>query len=309
MGRMKKALSLLVATVMLATLATACGGGNSSTPPAGGGSSTGSSAGTSTPSNEQDWEGTLRIGDNWGATHPMAAAMDEVFKVMIEEGTGGKIKVDVKHDGLLGNEVDLWTAVRDGSIQGAVVGTCMNQEFPTMLIADWPFLYRDLTHAATVWTDSPVVEHMNTVFSEKFPEVEIIGWGPNSARTFTSNKPLTSVADFSGQLFRVPNNPIHEGIVENLNASHTVIALGELYTALETGTVDGQENGMVTVLAQNFDNVQKYLYETNHIIATLQITMNEEFMMNLSESQRQIVREAGGLGPSTLPVLTATAKP
>lgn len=66
--------------------------------------------------------------------------------------------------------------------------------------------------------------------------------------------------DFAGQKFRMPNNPIHIGIVEDLGASAQVISLGELFTALETGTVDGQDNGMVTVVAQSFQEVQKYLY-------------------------------------------------
>lgn len=284
---MKKLVSVLLTIVMVCTLA-ACG-------------SSGGSADTNSPAadtanasgSDKDWEGTLRIGDTWGASHPMAAAIDNVFKKEVEEKTGGKIKVDVKHDGLLGNEVDLWTSVRDGSIQSAVVGSCMNQEFTMMLISDWPFLYRDIEHAKKVWTDSEVLTYMNDEFNKKFPEVEIVGWGPNSARTFTSNKPLTSVDEFKGQLFRIPSNPIHEGIAENLGASYTVIALGELYTALETGTVDGQENGMVTVIAQNFDKVQKYLYETNHIVATLEFILNKDFLDGLSESQRKIVTEAG----------------
>lgn len=280
---MKKLTSVLLVLALVFSL-TACGSSTSS--------STSSSPSSGSDVGEKDWEGTLRIGDNWGASHPMAAAIENVFKKEIEEKSGGKIQVDVKHDGLLGNEADLWTAVRDGSIQAAVVGTPMNQEFTMMLISDWPFLYRDLDQARKVWTESDVSTFVNDEFHKKFPEVQILGWGPNSARTFTSNKPLTKVDDFVGQLFRMPGNPIHQGIVESLGASHTVIALGELYTALETGTVDGQDNGMVTVLAQNFDKVQKYLYETNHIIATLEIVVNEKFLEGLSENQRKIVKDA-----------------
>ena len=71
-----------------------------------------------------------------------------------------------------------------------------------------------------------------------------------------------------------------------------VISLGELFTALETGTVDGQDNGMVTVVAQSFQEVQKYLYETNHIVATLEIIGNKDAMSKLTEEQQQIVRDA-----------------
>ena len=59
-----------------------------------------------------------------------------------------------------------------------------------MLISDWPFLYRDLEHAMNVWTGD-VADEVSAAFNEKFPEVEMLSWGPNSARTFTSNKQLT----------------------------------------------------------------------------------------------------------------------
>lgn len=280
--KMKKALSVVLAAMLVTVFTTACG---SSTP------STSASSGGAAAASSDEKEFSLKIGDNWGVSHPMAAALDSVFKKQVEEKSGGKIKVEVYHDGLLGDEASLWQSVRDGSIDLAVVGTPMNQEFSMMLISDWPFLYRDLDHAKKVWT-GPVADEVSAKFKEKFPEVEMLGWGPNSARTFTSNKKLTNVDEFVGQKLRMPNNPIHVGITENLGASPTVLPLGELFTALETGTVDGQDNGMVTVIAQNFQEVQKYLYETNHIVATLEIIANSDKLAEMSENQRQIIRDA-----------------
>jgi tripartite ATP-independent transporter DctP family solute receptor len=234
---------------------------------------------------------TIKVGDNWGASHPMAAALDTVFKPQIEQASGGAITVDIYHSGTLGNEGDLWNAVRNGTIEVAILGTPMNQEYPTMLISDWPFLYRDLAHAKKVWT-GPIAEEINTEFHQKFPTTYMLAWGPNSARTFTSNKKLTSVADFRGQKFRMPGNPIHIGIAENLGASAQVIPLGELFSAMETGVVDGQDNGMVTVISEAFYEVQKYLYETNHIIATLEIVVSAPFYDSLTPAQQKIVNDA-----------------
>jgi tripartite ATP-independent transporter DctP family solute receptor len=234
---------------------------------------------------------TLKVGDNWGASHPMAAALDSVFKPQIESASNGSITVDVYHSGTLGNEADLWNGVRNGTIEVAIVGTPMNQEYTTMMISDWPFLYRDIEHAKKVWT-GPIADEINAEFHQKFPSVYMIGWGPNSARTFTSNKKLTSVDDFKGQKFRMPGNPIHVGIAENLGSSAQVIPLGELFSALETGVVDGQDNGMVTVISEAFYEVQKYLYETNHIIATLEILVSAPFLDKLSPEQQTIVRDA-----------------
>ena len=120
----------------------------------------------------------------------------------------------------------------------------------------------------------------------------MLGWGPNSARTFTSNKKLTSVSDFKGQKFRMPGNPIHVGIAQNLGASAQVIPLGELFSALETGVVDGQDNGMVTVVSEGLYEVQKWVYETNHSIATLEVIANESFMAGLTEEQQTIIADA-----------------
>ena len=119
-----------------------------------------------------------------------------------------------------------------------------------------------------------------------------MAWGPNSARTFTSNKKLESVGDFAGQKFRMPANPIHVGLAENLGASAQVIPLGELFSALETGVVDGQDNGMVTVVSEGLYEVQKWVYETNHIIATLEVIANESFMAGLTEEQQTIIADA-----------------
>jgi TRAP-type C4-dicarboxylate transport system substrate-binding protein len=160
-----------------------------------------------------------------------------------------------------------------------------------MLISDWPFLYRDINHARSVWTGR-VADEISAEFHQKFPSVYMLGWGPNSARTFTSNKPLTKVSEFAGQKFRMPSNPIHVGIAENLGASAQVIPLGELFSALETGVVDGQDNGMVTVKSEAFYEVQKYLYETNHIVATLEILISAQLFDKLKPEQQKIVRDA-----------------
>lgn len=234
---------------------------------------------------------TIKVGDNWGATHPTAAVVDKVFKTEVESKTNGAVKVDVYHSGTLGNEADLFDGVRNGTIEMVVVGSSMNQEFPTMLISDWPFLYRDVEHAKKVWT-GPVAQDVNKKFEEKFPTVKVLGWAPNSARTFTSKKPLTKVEDFAGQKFRMPNNPIHIGLAQNLGASSQVIPLGELFSSLETGVVDGQDNGMVTVVSEGLYEVQKYVYETNHIVATLEFLMNDSTLKKLSPEQQQVIKDA-----------------
>jgi tripartite ATP-independent transporter DctP family solute receptor len=234
---------------------------------------------------------TLKVGDTWSASHPIAQSIDKIFKPQIESKTNGVVTVEVYHSGVLGNEQALWDGVRSGSIEVVVIGSVMNTEYKPMLISDWPFLYRDLNHAKKVWTGSFADDFIKE-FDAFFPQVHMLSVGPNSARTFTSNKKLTTVDDFKGQKFRMPSNPIHVGIVTDLGASAQVIPLNELFNALQTGVVDGQDNGMVTVLSEHLNEVQKYLYETNHIVATMEIVVNSGVYDKLTPETKKIVSDA-----------------
>jgi TRAP-type C4-dicarboxylate transport system substrate-binding protein len=82
----------------------------------------------------------------------------------------------------------------------------MNAGYKPMLISGWPFLYRDLPHAKNVWTGSFAADFIQE-FDAKFPATHMLSVSPNSARTFTSNKKLTSVDDFKGQKLRMPSKP------------------------------------------------------------------------------------------------------
>jgi tripartite ATP-independent transporter DctP family solute receptor len=234
---------------------------------------------------------TLKVGDTWSDTHPIAQAIDKVFKPQVESKTNGAVTVEVYHSGVLGNEQALWDGVRNGSIEIVVVGSVMNTEYKPMLISDWPFLYRDLNHAKAVWSGSFATDFIAD-FDKFFPQTRMLSVGPNSARTFTSNKKLTSVDDFRGQKFRMPSNPIHVGIATDLGASAQVIPLNELFNALQTGVVDGQDNGMVTVLSEHLNEVQKFLLETNHIIATMEIIINAGVYNGLPADTQKIISDA-----------------
>jgi len=233
----------------------------------------------------------IRVGDIWSPTHPVTQAMIEVFKPQVEERSEGAISVEIFHSGMLGNEQTLWDSVRSGVLEMAVVGSVMNSEWTPMLISDWPFLYRDIFHAKNVWTGSFAADFEQD-FNTVFPTVQMLAVGPNSARALTSSRPLTSIADVNGQRFRVPANPIHTGIITDLGASAQVVPLHDLFSALQTGVVDGQDNGMVTVLSENFHEVQDYLLETNHIIATMNLVVSSSFFNRLTPEHQEIIRDA-----------------
>ena len=234
----------------------------------------------------------MRVADVWSESHPNSASIIKIFKPRIEQKTNGAISVEIYGSGTLGSEQTLWDSVRNGSIEVGVLGALLSTEYKPLLISDWPFLYRDLEHAKKVWTGSfgdDFFADFNRAYSTS---MKLMAVGPNSARTFTSNKPLASVADFKGQKFRMPGTQIHPSIVADLGASAQVIPLTELFNSLQTGVVDGQDNGMVTVLSEKFYEVQKYLFETSHIVAIMTTVVNVPFFNSLSAEHQKIVQDA-----------------
>ena len=155
---------------------------------------------------------TIKVGDNWGATHPMGRALASVFKPEVEKATNGAVKVDIYSDGTLGNEADLWNGVRNGTIEMAVVGTPFNQEWSKALISDWPFLYSNLEQAKTSWSGE-IADELNKEFM-KNSNCLLLSWGPNSAKNLLFKQKLTSVADLRSKN-RMPSKPIHRYLQES----------------------------------------------------------------------------------------------
>ena len=234
----------------------------------------------------------MRVANVWGPTHPNSRGVDNIFKPQIEKKTNGATSVEVYHSGVLGNEQTLWDSVRNGSIEVGILGALFGTEYKPLLICDWPFLYRDIEHSKKTWTGSVGEEFMKDFNTKYASQMNILSIGPNSARTFTSNKKLTSFDDFKGQKFRMPGTVVHTGIVADLGGSAQVIPLTDLFNALQTGVVDGQDNGMVTVLSEKFYEVQKFLYETNHIVAIMPTVIHAPFLNSLSADQQKIIRDA-----------------
>lgn len=121
--------------------------------------------------------------------------------------------------------------------------------------------------------------------------VTLMSWFPNGARAFSSNKKLEGLDDFKGQKLRMPNNPIHVKLAESLGANVVIMDMGEVFTALEQGVVDGQDNPLSTVKNEGWYEVQDYIYDTNHIVASLELFAGDQFWDSIDEADREIFRQ------------------
>ena len=111
-------------------------------------------------------------------------------------------------------------------------------------------------------------------------------------RETTSNKPIESVADFKGLKIRTQSNEVHQAIFNTLGASATVISFSELYTAMEQGTVDAEENPYVNIYSNAYYEVQKYLVETNHVFQFASLLVSQSKYDSLTDEQKAWVDEA-----------------
>ncbi|MGN1141055.1 MAG: TRAP transporter substrate-binding protein [Oliverpabstia sp.] len=224
------------------------------------------------------------------AQTPAAVALEEVFKPMVEEKTGNKYDIQIYNSSVLGSEKVTYDYTRNGIIEMCVVGTSMWSETPKMAIPDFPFMFRDVEHARRCYQGELGSYIADDI--EGSQPVQLLSWLPNGARVFTSNKKLESLDDFKGQKLRMPNNPIHVKLAESLGANVVIMDMGEVFTALEQGVADGQDNPLATVKTEGWYEVQDYVYNTNHIIASLELFAGDEFWNSIDEEDQAIFEEA-----------------
>ncbi|MDU4889271.1 MAG: TRAP transporter substrate-binding protein [Clostridium sp.] len=221
---------------------------------------------------------------------PVSIALKEVFKPMIEEMTNGKYDIQIYDSGVLGSEKVTYDYTRNGIMEMCVVGTPMWSETPVMAIPDFPFVFRNVGHARRSY-QGDLGEYIAEDIESSQP-VQLLSWFPNGARVFTSNKPLEGLEDFKGQKLRMPNNPIHVKLAESLGANVVIMDLGEVFTALEQGVADGQDNPIATVKNEGWYEVQDYILNSNHIIASLELFAGDQFWDALPEEDKVIFEEA-----------------
>lgn len=221
---------------------------------------------------------------------PTARALKEIFEPMVEKETNGRYDVELYTSGVLGSEKVSYDYTRASILEMCVVGTPMWSETDTMSIPDFPFVFRDVEHARKSYQGE--LGDFIKKDIEKTQPIKLLAWFPNGARVFTSNKKLQNLDDFKGQKLRMPNNPIHVKLAESLGANVVIMDLGEVFTALEQGVADGQDNPIATVKTEGWHEVQKYIYNTNHIVASLELFAGNDFWNALSEKDKEVFIKA-----------------
>jgi len=273
--KLKKILGTLLAVSMITSLV-ACGGTETSVKPDGG----------EAPKDV--------ITMTWAHTTAETTAKHNgllKFKELIEASSNGKIKVEIYPSGQLGTDRSVFEDIQNGSITGMVCNPAVEVSFvPSANIFDIPFVYDDMEHGRTVLADPDFIKAINAEYEKA--NIRLLGVTAQGFRNLTANKQISSVDQLKGLKIRTMENVYHSELWKSLGANPTPTSFNELYTALQQGTVDAQENPIELIHSQKLYEQQKFIMNTKHIIQSDAWTMSKTVYDSLSDDLKKLVDEA-----------------
>lgn len=209
----------------------------------------------------------------------------DAFKETLEELSDGAYTVNEHPSGSLGGEREMIEGLQIGTVDFVITSTGPLGNFvPETYVLDLPFLFEDYEKARCV-LDSDLGDEL----LEKMGEHDLVGlaWSENGFRHMTnSQREIATPEDAEGLRVRTMENSVHQEAFRQMGARPTPMAFPELFTALQQGTVDGQENPITVIVATNFWEVQDYLSLTGHVYSPAIVLGSPIFMDGLSEEER-----------------------
>ena len=297
----KKALALLLAMAMTATMA-GCGlaattaPDNSSNNDSNNDSTKSDNTEVGTYGSSAETQGktnpiVVKVSNGAGETSPGVKAQLSVFAPMVENNSKGNIGVEVYSGAQLGDDTTATEMVVAGQLEINNTSTAPLVGYvPELGIFDIPFLFADEAEADKVLA-SEVGDYLNAKLADK--SIINLAWNENGFRELTNSKhAVATVADVAGLKIRTMENKFHQELWNSLGATATPMSSSELYTALEQGTVDGEENPVANFYSYQFQEVQKYITMSNHIYSPFLFDMSKKIWDTYDADTQAILTEA-----------------
>ena len=234
---------------------------------------------------------TLRLNHTGAPTHHYQT-ITEQFAKEIAEKTNGAVEIQVFPSDQLGNQLE--------SVEGTLIGTLeltlasdtvLSNWVPDMGALNLPFLFQSMDEYLEA-VEGPVGENLSAQLEQQ--GATVIGWWGNGMRHVTNNKlPINTPSDLKGLKIRVPEGKVFVDTFNALGAGATVMSFSELYSALQLGVVDGQENPPAHIITQNFNEVQDYVSRTGHIHMGSPLIINTALFHSMPEDIQKTILETG----------------
>jgi TRAP-type transport system periplasmic protein len=244
-----------------------------------------------------------------------SGAMAAVFKNLVETGTNGSIKVQLFANGQLGKDNEVIQQVRDGIVESTISSAGgVAQHYKLVGVFDMPFAFPNIDVATKVIDKDSAFGQKFSADLEAKTGLKVLGLLDSGGFFAISNskRPIKTAADMAGLRIRTMTLPTHETTVKSLGGQPTPLPWAEVYTSLQTGVADGQMNPIPIIAFAKFDEVQKYLSITNHVITPYVWTMNRKFYDGLSADEKKVVDNAAevavGAGRGISRIIEASAE-
>src|SRR6187455_2704942 len=235
-------------------------------------------------------ERTIRWGHLNNTDHPVSLGVQKFAEILAAK-SGGKLKVREFPASQLGNEMQMQSALRGGTQDMmSAATTSLASVVKEFGLLDFPFIVTTADQA-----DALVTGPFGQAMLAGLPEKDLIGldyWGLGFRNATNSSRSIAKVEDFAGLKLRVIPNPVFLETFKALKANPVPMNFGELYTALENKTVDGQENPYSVILSNKFFEVQKFVTATNHAFTQNVIIVSKKFWEGLSAEEQKMLRDS-----------------
>lgn len=233
----------------------------------------------------------LKLAHTGSDSHQYEVGAKE-FAKLVEEKSDGEITVDIHGNSTLGDEAEATEQVADGTIEMTVVAadSSLANTVPEMNLFGVPYLFEDKEHVYEE-LDGETGEELLGYINDK--NMKGLGFWEVGFRHMTNNKKeVMEPADLKGMKIRVQPAPVWEAHMKALGASATPVSFTELYSALDQGLVDGQENPLFSIYSMKFYEVQKHVSLTGHTYSPAVVIMSQKAWNGLNDEQQQLIEEA-----------------
>ncbi|WP_404933836.1 TRAP transporter substrate-binding protein [Nitratireductor sp. L15S-10] len=213
------------------------------------------------------------------------------FADLVKEKTGGEVAVKVFHSSALGDQPSSLESLQVGILDMATIETPITGVDPVLGATALPYIFTDRDHIARA-LGGEAGDWIRERLAAK--GLRVIGYLEGGFRQITNNiRPIVTPADLKGVKMRTPDSKLRIDIFNHYGANASPLPFQELYSALQTGVFDGQENPVIWAKSTKFYEVQKYLSLTNHLYTVTYLLMSEKAFQKLPENVQAVFAEAG----------------
>lgn len=215
----------------------------------------------------------------------------EKFAEEADRLSGGRIKISVYPNSVLGGDREPLESCYDGDIPFVVQNTAPQVNFiKDTAVFDMPCVFQDIESMRETVDDAEFMEKMQE--SYRSAGYELLGYADQGFRVMSTNKKVETISDFKGQKIRTMEDPYQLAFWKALGANPTPMNFSEVYIGLQQNTIDAQENPYEVIVSNRLYEQQDYIIETNHVPHLISLIISEKFYSNLPKEDREILIEA-----------------